>query len=108
MFNSLFSQKKVLIPLRKKYSTIITALSNDGKAVIFKEKKNLVSWGMANVFAKTIYTLTDDGKDYFTIKYTSESALFGSFAKEWKFSKELSHEEILLKIGIDTMELFQK
>lgn len=108
MFNSLFGQNKVLIPLRKKYSSIITGLSNNGKAVIFKEKKNLISWGMANVFAKTIYTLTDDGKDYFTIKYTSDSALFGSFAKEWKFSKELSHEEILLKIGIDTMELFQK
>lgn len=108
MFNYLFGQKKVLIPLRERYEAIIQALSNDGKAVIFKENKTSVSWGMANAFAKTIYTLKDNNEDYITITYSSESALFGSYFKEWIFSKQSSTEDILLKIGIDTLNLFQK
>lgn len=108
MFNSLFGQKKVLTPLRERYETIIQSLSNDGKAIIFKESKTSVSWGMANAFAKTIYTLKDKGEDYIIITYSSESALFGSYFKEWRFSKQLNSDDILYKIGIDTIKLFQK
>lgn len=108
MLSSLFGRKQVLIPLRERYETIIQSLSNDGKAIIFKESKTSVSWGMANAFAKTIYTLKDKGEDYITITYSSESALFSSFFKEWKFSKQLSSEDILYKIGIDTIKLFQR
>lgn len=108
MFSSLFGRKTVLTPLRERYEAVIQALSNNGKAIIFKENKTSVSWGMANAFAKTIYTLKDRGEDYITITYSSESALFGSYFKEWRFSKQLSTEEILLKIGIDTLNLFQK
>lgn len=53
MFSFLFGNSKQGELLRQKYATIIQRLSNEGQAVIFKETKSVVAWGVANMGCHT-------------------------------------------------------
>ncbi|MBS6992968.1 MAG: hypothetical protein KH156_12410 [Alistipes sp.] len=106
MFKFLFGSSKQEEPLRQKYATIIQRLSNEGQAVIFKETKSVVAWGVANMGGKTIFKIKDNGSSDIEVSYSSDSPFFGKFEKKWSFPSDMEQNEIVDKMNIDIQKLF--
>ncbi|WP_290540580.1 hypothetical protein [Alistipes sp.] len=106
MFSFLFGNSKQGELLRQKYATIIQRLSNEGQAVIFKETKSVVAWGVANMGGKTIFKIKDNGSSDIDVSYLSESPFFGKFEKRWSFPSGMEQNEIVDKMNIDIQKLF--
>ena len=103
MFSFLFGNSKQGELLRQKYATIIQRLSNEGQAVIFKETKSVVAWGVGG---KTIFKIKDNGSSDIEVLYSSDSPFFGKFEKKWSFPSGMEQNEIVDKMNIDIQKLF--
>lgn len=105
MFDFLFGSSKPKTPLRQKYAIIIQRLSNEGRAVIFKETSTTVAWGIANMGGKTIFKIKDTGWDNIDISYLSESLFFGKHEKKWSFPSDMDQNEIVDIMNRDIQKL---
>ena len=95
MFDFLFGTKTNSVPLRKEFSTIITRLSNDGQAVIFKENSKSVSWGVANMGGKVIFSIKLIDDNTIATSWLSESPFFGVHSESWEFPREMNQDRIV-------------
>lgn len=105
MLNFLFGSSQSKEPLRQKYATIIQRLSNEGRAVIFKETSSTVAWGIANMGGKTIFKIKDTGDCEINVSYLSESAFFGKHEKKWNFPSNMDQDEVVDTMNRDIQKL---
>ncbi len=105
MFDFLFGGSQ-RIPLREKWEKIITSLNNGGRAVILKEKKSYIAWGCVDMFAKTVFSITDNDDGFIKIEWQSDSYM-GKHSLSWTFDERELPECMLLDIGMDINEYWK-
>lgn len=105
MFDFLFGNSQ-RIPLREKWEKIITSLNNDGRAIILKEKRSYIAWGCVDMFAKTVFSITDNEDGFIKIEWLSESFL-GKHTLSWTFNEREMPEIMLIDIGMDIKNYWQ-
>lgn len=107
MFDFLFKSRKPRIPMRMKFETIIQRLSNDGRAIIFKEKEDRISWGVSNLGGKVVFEIVVQSNESIAISWLSQSPFFGTHRKQWTFPSDMDQNAIVDQIGFDLQKLLR-
>lgn len=107
MFDFLFKSRKPRIPMRMKFETIIQRLSNDGRAIIFKEKEDRISWGVSNLGGKVVFEIVVQSNESIAISWISQSPFFGTHRKQWTFPSDMDQNAIVDQIGFDLQKLLR-
>lgn len=107
MFDFLFKSRKPRIPMRMKFETIIQRLSNDGRAIIFKEKEDRISWGVSNLGGKVVFEIVVQSNESIAISWISQSPFFGTHRKQWTFPSDMAQNAIVDQIGFDLQKLLR-
>lgn len=107
MFDFLFKSRKPRIPMRMKFETIIQRLSNDGRAIIFKEKEDRISWGVSNLGGKVVFEIILMSDNFIKMSWLSQSPFFGTHSKQWTFPSDMDQNAIVDKIGSDLQTILR-
>lgn len=94
--------------MRNKYRVLIEFLmSADPRSKIFEEKSDSLTLGLSNIGGTSLFILMQTF-GYVTVKWKSDSPIFGKHKMEWDFPENGDQEKMAERIANDIEKYNQK